>query len=141
MAGQIPMGDVLGYPRCCTDEYLNLEVQRMDTELDYFRQHHGAKTESDLVTLYQNDTEIIGSHRERIEDVCNTMTTRQANSIKHFPFVHFIACPRCLDQPESPAAQLNQKMAELASDLSKTFARKFTTYAEHYFHIFQQTRL
>ena len=140
VAGQIPVGDVLGYPRCCTDGYLELEAQRMQTELDYFRQHHGAKTDADLVALYQSETDITGPHKERIEVVCSTMTTRQANSIKRLPFVHFIACPRCQDDPGSPAAQLNQKMAQLASDLSPTFARKFTSYAENYFRIFQQTR-
>ena len=139
--GQLRMGDILGYPRCCTEEYLRLEAKRVETELECFQKEHGARTESDLVRLYQDETEPSGEYRETINAICRTMTAQQAYSIKTFPFLHFTACRTCLQTTNCLASELNQKQAQLAHDLSRTFARKFIEYADDYFDQFQLRQL
>jgi hypothetical protein len=139
--GNFRMGDVFGYPTCCTDDYLRLEARKIEIELDHYRCVHAAKSNSDFLRLYENNVEITGQHAVEVEKIGNSIMKQQAISIKQFPFVHFIACPNCVDSSHSAAFQLNAKMETLAGGLNKTFARKFTHYAAEYFKMFQETRL
>jgi hypothetical protein len=139
--GKIPMGEVLGYPACCTYEYLAYEAKRTECEVDYYRRHYKVQSDYDILRLYISGAQITGNDREKIKKLCDAMCLHQALSIKQFPFVHFIACRSCMNTPQSPAACLNQKMSELAMMLSKTFARKFVHYATQYSKLFEQDPL
>ena len=139
-SGKISLGETLGYPKCCTDAYLQNEADLMETEMEFYSKNFGAKTDDDFIALYKKSAPIEGKFMVKLQTVRDEITTRQAWSINKHPFVHFISCGRCLDDPNSPAALLNNEMRELAHAMNSTFARKFTSYADSYFSMFQESR-
>jgi hypothetical protein len=131
------LGDVLGYPRCCTTDYLNLEAQIVTAVHSSLFEDHGAATEADALDLYRKEPPPGPRYAARITKVAQVIQTHQAHTIRAFPFVHFIACKCCLDTPKSPASEMNSLMEELAYSLDTQFARAFKSYAKAYLESFE----
>jgi hypothetical protein len=138
--GNISVGELLGYPKCCTNGYLQLEAHLIDTEMKFYSKHYRAESDDDQISCYRAQRLIEGDFVDRLDAIKDEIRSRQALSIKLYPFIHFIACRECMKSPQSPASLQNIEMSELAEALNPTFARKFRAYADDYYNLFQKTQ-
>ena len=129
-------GDFLEYPRCCTRWYLAQEAERVLIEFQYFQRLPSVRNEDDICSHFERQTPLDPASCQNMEKIDHRIRTTQASSIRQFPFVHFIACPSCLETDSSPAALQNDTFRTLAMTLSPTFARKFVAYSEWYWRLF-----
>jgi hypothetical protein len=136
-SGNESLGTLLGYPDCCTNNYLCLEEKLFVTSLDFYTSQCDARTDTDISRLLLTDQPLTGAHAVKESEIIHELRLQQAHSIGQFPFIHFIACGECMRHVDSPAGRLNKSMSDLAISLSKTFARKFTDYAKNYFEDFE----
>jgi hypothetical protein len=140
VAGNSSVGELLGYPKCCTDGYLQLQANLIENDMASYSKYHGAKDDDDFISCYRAMRPLGEGFDVQLGAIRNEIQSRQALTIKQYPFVHFIACRECLKSPHSPASTQDAEMSELAHFLSPTFARKFKAYADYYFSHFQRSR-
>ena len=105
----------------------------MKVAINGLRSTHEAQEDAEIIRLFLDEAPIGARFEAEYQIAAKEIQARQARSIRVFPFVHFIACEGCLNDPTSPAALINKTMSDLAWDLDSGFAREFTGYACDYY--------
>ncbi len=123
VSGELSVAAVLGYPECCTEHHFRHRVGWLESLAKAYRKREGAKTADALVSLYRKQ---VSSRVEWPEDL---VQKELYHSLERYPFVHFTACPNCIDADDSPAAAINTTLQELATSLEPRFAAEFKKYA------------
>ena len=113
--GKRNVSKVLGYPECCVLFEAEKVLRFSELFINALGSTYRAETVDDYIQLLKEDRGVqIGS-----SEVDNTIE----ETGRHFPYVQFEACRTCLNSPESPAANINRSMRDLAFALSPTFGR------------------
>lgn len=113
--GKRSVSKVLGYPECCVLYEAETTLRYSELYINALGSTHGAKTVEDYIRLLKEDP---GAPF----DTSQIDTTIEETG-RRFPYVQFEACRTCLNSPESPAANINRSMRDLAFALSPTFGR------------------
>jgi hypothetical protein len=113
VAGEIPTGTLLGYPKCC------VEQDRRDKALhgEAFCRAIVSATKNEPIALeraLRHDLEVEMAFDSPLG--CDMEATEE-----RFPFVQHIACGACLSSDDSPSARLNLKYEQLAREIDPAF--------------------
>lgn len=130
--GERLSSDALGYPTCCTRHFMSRLAYKLELKLAAFRKEYGAQSTGDLVHLNRMGVGPSLRVKQTIEEINNELSALLRRSLKAFPYIHFTACPNCIDTPGSPAAQINTQMKQLAELLDPRFAQRFLDHVAWY---------
>lgn len=118
VAGRAGVSDVLGYPICCEIHASEQKVALAEAYVQGIIDTHHPRTADEIVALWRRNVQV----QIAVDPDADIPETEA--SLRRFPYVQFIACPACLAGNDSPAAQVNGRMRDLAFSLSPSFGRR-----------------
>ncbi|MEW6044202.1 MAG: hypothetical protein AB1608_08055 [Thermoproteota archaeon] len=122
--GNIRIGDLLEYPKCCVDWLTETQTTSL-IDCYYLCLNKSLLPLSDdatvefLMDYFESD--VVPDNEKRILDI---KKNHVAKTISKYPFVFHQACSFCLENSTSPTAKLNQKYGNFAQSISEEFYQK-----------------
>jgi uncharacterized protein YchJ len=117
VAGRASVSDALAYPNCCVIHDSEHKVALAEAYVKGIVDTYHPGTSDEVVELWQRNVQV----QIAVDPDADIPQTEA--SLKRFPYVQFTACPACF-KDNSPAAQTNHRMRDLAFELSPAFGRR-----------------
>ena len=122
--GDIRIGDLLGYPKCCVDWFTQTRTNSLIDCYYLCLNTPGLILDDDGVTsflLKYFETNHVPNNEKRI---LNIQRNHVGKTVLKYPFVFHQACLTCLKNLISPTAKLNKKYERFARLVSEEFYEK-----------------
>ena len=122
--GDIRIGDLLGYPKCCVDWFTQTQTNSLIDCYCLCLNTPGLILDDDGVTsflLKYFETNHVPNNEKRILDI---QRNHVGKTVLKYPFVFHQACLTCLKSSISPTAKLNKKYERFARLVSEEFYEK-----------------
>ena len=113
--GEATLGNALGYPACCGEAYNADRALHLQMYYQALCESAGCKSTSVILELLAKN-ESVKAELPSAERVVHTMS--------RFPFLPFIACQSCLEQPNSPCVERNEAFKKVLTSLAPMAARR-----------------
>lgn len=115
VAGRAGVSNALGYPACCEIHHSEQNLAVAEAYVQGIVDTYHPATADDIVALWKRDVQVPVAV-DPDADILHT-----GRSLRRFPYIQFIACPTCRSDKDSPSAQVNGRMRDLAFQLSPNF--------------------
>lgn len=121
--GNIRIGDLLGYPKCCVDWFTQTQTNSLIDCYNLCLNTPGLNDDDDITRflLKYFETNQVPNNEKRILDI---ERNHVGKTILKYPFVFHQACLTCLKSLISPTARLNKKYGRFARLVSEEFYEK-----------------
>jgi hypothetical protein len=118
VAGNAGVSALLDYPECCVRFDSERKIALTEAYVQGIENTFHPTTDAELIELWKADVKVAITV-DPDEGICQTDA-----SLRRFPYVSFIACPRCRTDLTSPAVLRNRRMRDLAFSLAPSFGRQ-----------------
>lgn len=114
VTGQLDLGDLLGYPRCCAAAHAETSQRWLEAYVEALQSQYQTTDPDRLSQLLASDAPVDPARLPA------PAAPEPSGSV--FPYVSFDACSACQTQTDSPAEAAQAPLRELAFALAKPFA-------------------